>query len=176
MCHRARGRAARSSIDHGPPPQCGAPPRNSCGDSGFSLVETIISIALAGIVVVGTLSAVTTALTASSTSRSAANVETSLVNAADRVNRAPKRCDYSIYAQAAVQTQGWDPSTVSVSQQYYLPGVDPTAAGTWLTGPAASTGCAGSTPTELLVQRVAISITSPNGQVTRTIEVVKSDV
>ena len=36
-----------------------------------------------------------TTVAASATSRSAAQVETALVNAADRVNRAPKRCDYT---------------------------------------------------------------------------------
>ncbi len=170
MCHRASGRCARPITHHV------AAPAPDADDRGFSLVEIVVSIALMGLVVVGTLNAVTTTIRASSTSRSAANVETSLVNAADRVNRAPKRCDYTIYAQAAVQTQGWAPDTARVSQEYYQPGANPTAAGTWMSGPPGSTGCAGSTPTELLVQRVAISITSPDGKVTRTIEVVKSDV
>jgi hypothetical protein len=109
-------------------------------------------------------------------SRSAAQVETAVVNAADRVNRAPKRCDYTIYAQAAVQTEGWEPDRATVTHEYYVPGSDATVQGTWQTGAAGAPGCPGPAPTDLLVQRVTISITSPDGKVRRNIEVVKSDV
>ncbi len=145
-------------------------------DGGFSIVEIVIAIVLMGTVVVAVLNAVSTSVKASSVSRSAAQVETAIVNAADRVNRAPKRCDYTIYAQAAVQTEGWDPNTASVTHEYYVPGADATVAGTWQAGAAGSPGCSGPAPTDLLVQRVTISITSPDGKVRRNIEVVKSDV
>ncbi|MGA7757572.1 MAG: prepilin-type N-terminal cleavage/methylation domain-containing protein [Ilumatobacteraceae bacterium] len=152
--------------------------RNAKGgrDGGFSLVEVVIAIVLMGTVVVAILNAVSTSVKASSVSRSAAQVETAVVNAADRVNRAPKRCDYTIYVQAAVQTEGWSPDTASVTHEYYVPGVDATVEGTWETGAAGSPGCSGPAPTDLLVQRVTISITSPDGKVRRNIEVVKSDV
>ncbi len=152
--------------------------RNGRGDrdSGFSIVEIVIAIVLMGTVVVAVLNAVTTSVKASSVSRSAAQVETAVVNASDRVNRAPRRCDYTIYAQAAVQTEGWPPDTATVTHEYYVPGPDATVEGTWTTGPADSPGCPGPAPTDLLVQRVTISITSPDGKVRRNIEVVKSDV
>ncbi len=103
-------------------------------DSGFSIVEIVIAIVLMGTVVIAVLNAVTTSVKASSVSRSAAQVETAVVNAADRVNRAPKRCDYTIYVQAAVQTEGWPADTATVTQEYYVPGPDATVEGTWATG------------------------------------------
>ena len=147
-------------------------------DRGFSLVEVVIAIALVGMVVVPILRAVSTSIVASSTSRSAAQVETALVNAADRVNRAPVHCDYSVYAQAAVQTQ-WGPeaaSRVTLTQYYYVPGASAAAAGAWVPGPAGTPACEIGTPTDGIVQKVRIAITSPDNKVTRTIEVVKSDV
>lgn len=145
-------------------------------DAGFSIIEIVIAIVLMGMVVVAILNAVSMSVKASSVSRSAAQVETAVVNAADRVNRAPKRCDYTIFAQAAVQTEGWNPDRATVAHEYYVPGSDATVQGTWQTGAAGSPGCPGPAPTDLLVQRVTISITSPDGRVRRNIEVMKSDV
>ena len=114
--------------------------RNGPGDrdSGFSIVEIVIAIVLMGTVVIAVLNAVTMSVKASSVSRSAAQVETAVVNAADRVNRAPKRCDYTIYAQAAVQTEGWAPDAATVTHEYYVPGPEATVAGSWQTGAAGS--------------------------------------
>jgi hypothetical protein len=122
------------------------------------------------------MTAVITGIKASSASRSAAKVETAIVNAADRVNRAPKGCDYTIYAQAAVQTEGWAADRASLTQEYYVPGADATVAGSWQPGVAGSPGCPGPQDPDGLVQRVTISITSPDGKVRRNIQVVKSDV
>ncbi len=145
------------------------------GSRGFTLVEVIIALALMGTVVVAALSAVTTSIRTSSVSRSAAEVETALVNAADRVNRATKSCDYTIYAQAAVQTEGWPASAAVVTHEYYQPSGSPTVAGQWLTGPAAAPACPG-LEADLLVQKVTIRVTNPNGNIARSIQVVKSDV
>jgi type II secretory pathway pseudopilin PulG len=145
-------------------------------DRGFSIVEIVVSIALMGTVVVAILSAVGTSIKASSVSRSSAQVETAIVNAADRVNRAPQSCDYTIYAQAAVQIEGWPKENASVTQEYYVPGADATIPGTWATGAPGFEGCDGVAPSQLLVQRVKVSIVSPDGKVRRSIEVVKSNV
>lgn len=145
-------------------------------DGGFSLTEVVIAIALIGIVVLGMLEAVSASVSASSVGRAAAQVETAVVNAADRVNRAPKTCDYTIYAQAAVQTQGWDPSMASVEHEYYVPGADAATEGTWELGATEHPACPGPDTPDLLVQRVTITISSPEADVRRTIEVVKSDV
>ena len=150
--------------------------RGAAVDSrGFTLVEVVIALALMGTVAVASMSAVTTSIRTSSVSRSAAEVETALVNAADRVNRATKSCDYTIYAQAAVQTEGWPASAAVVTHEYYQPSGSPAVAGQWLTGPAAAPACPG-LEADLLVQKVTIRITNPNGNIARSIQVVKSDV
>ena len=144
-------------------------------DPGFSFVETVIAIVLIGTVVVAGLTAVIASVKASAVSHSAAEVETAIVNASDRVNRATKSCDYTIYAQAAVLTEGWPASSVVVTQQYYEPSGDPTVAGEWKPGPAATPACPG-VKSDLLVQQVTIQITSPDRNISRSIQVVKSDV
>ena len=150
-------------------------------DAGSTFVEIVITIALMSLLVVGILSAVITGVKSSATSRNAARVETAIVNAADRINRAPKRCNYSMFAQAAVLSEGWSASQATVRMQYWVPGAtsalpghwEPATPATWETG----SGCGASTrPPELIVQKVLVTITSPNGAVTRQIEVVKSDV
>lgn len=145
-------------------------------DSGESLLEVIITIMLVSTVMLCLLTATLTTIRVSSVSRSAARLETAIVNVADRVNRAPKRCDYLVYAQAAVQTEGWSPSAASMVQEYYTPGANPTTPGTWTKGPADSPACPYSSPADLLVQRLTITLTSPDGKVTKNIQVVKSDV
>ncbi|NLE79255.1 MAG: type II secretion system protein [Rhodococcus sp.] len=155
------------------------PVEQSRGDDGFSLIEVVIAIALMSILIVPIMVAVITAIEASSRSRSAAQVETMVVNAADRVNRAPKSCDYSVYARAAVVSQGWSSDLVAVDHAYYQPHsdgdgqVDLGQPGSWVWGPDA---CELDEPSELEVQIARITITSPDRTVTRTIEVVKSDV
>jgi type II secretory pathway pseudopilin PulG len=144
-------------------------------DGGFSFIEIVLAIALMGTLVVASLEAVSTSIKVSSTSRSSAQVETAIVNASDRINRAPKKCNYLSYAQAAVQTEEWDPSNASVVQEYYVPSGNPEIAGTWMVGPAGTPACPG-VATDLLVQRVTITITSPDGKARRSITVVKSDV
>ena len=142
-------------------------------DAGFTLPEIAIAIVLMAILVVPLLQAVSTTITASSRSRSAAQVETAVVNASDRVNRAPKSCDYTEYVRAAVQSQGWLGESASIVQERYVPPTQLQEQGAWLDGACDS----GQTdPPDLLVQRVTITITSPDGKASRTIQVVKSDV
>jgi type II secretory pathway pseudopilin PulG len=145
-------------------------------DEGFSLIEVVIVVMLMGLVITSVLSSVITSIATSSVTRLGARVETVIVNAADRVNRAPKACDYAPYAQAAAQTEGWSPSTTTVTQEYLVPGASPTAQGAWQSGTGTTPACPTGTLTDLLVQRVSITVTSPNGRVSRFIQVVKSDV
>ena len=53
-----------------------------------------MTITLMAVVIVPIMSAVAMSIKSSSQGRSAAQVETALVNAADRVNRADMKCDY----------------------------------------------------------------------------------
>ena len=90
-----------------------------------------------------------------------------------RVNRAPTQCDYLIYAQAAALSKGWAAESVTIDYQYYVPGASALASdpGTWASG-ACPTG--GRTPR--LIQLVTVTITSPSGDINRSVKVVKSDV
>ena len=142
-------------------------------DGGFGLVEIIMAVTIMSIIVVPTLNAVVTAIRAGTLNTDLAEVQTVLQNAADRVNRAPKSCDYTVYAQAAAQTEGWLASTTTVDQRHYTPGATADVSGTWDVQ-----ACIGSatTPPPLLVQMVTITVTSPDGKVRKSVQVVKSDV
>ena len=145
--------------------------RATRNDRGFTFVEVVVTVTLMAIVVAPILAAVSTAVRESARSRSAAQVETTIVNAADRVNRAPKVCDYNVYVKAAVRAQQWDENRASIVEEHYVPPADLSQQGQWVPG-----ACEIDTATDLLVQRITITITSPDGKVSRTIQVVKSDV
>ena len=157
-------------------------------DDGFSLVEVVITIVLIGIVVIPLMIASATSVTASSRTRESAETETVLQNAADRLNRAPAKCDYDLYVQAALKAKGWDPATVMTGYEYYKPGDTVLIPGTWQIGacpgapaPAAGThvaglGGPGGDRSPMLLQRVTISVASPTGNVNQMIRVIKNDV
>ena len=142
-------------------------------DGGFSLIDILCSVALIGIVVLPMLDATFSAVSTSSTSREVAEIETVLQNAADRVNRAPTGCDYTVYVQAAAQSKGWDADRASATYKYYVPGASAKASdsGTWADG-----GCPNGVRSPGLIQLVTVTITSDSGHTTRSIKVVKSDV
>ena len=142
-------------------------------DRGYTIVEIVVTVAIMAIIMVPTLTAVIATISAGTLNGNLSGVETVLQNAADRVNRAPKSCDYTQYAQAAAQTNGWSASTTAVVQQHYVPGVNSTTNGSW-----ADLACAApaTSPTELAVQLVTITVTSPDGKIHKSLQVVKSDV
>jgi Tfp pilus assembly protein PilV len=142
-------------------------------DGGFSAVEILITLVLMGTVILPLIDAAWSSVKASATSREVAQIETVLQNAADRVNRAPTSCDYSLYVQAAAQAEGWDPSLATAGYQYYVPGASALAStpGSWASGACPIAG-----RTSRLIQMVTITVTTDRGLVTRTIKVVKSDV
>lgn len=148
--------------------QAATPPTR---DAGFSLAEAIVSVALMALAVVPIMLAAALTVRTSSQSRSLARVETVLANAADRVNRAPESCDYSVYVQAAALAEGWDSSQTAVSYQYYEPAASATQSGTWQTG-----ACPNGVRPDGLVQMVTITLTGPDARTVRTIQVVKSEV
>ena len=142
-------------------------------DQGVTLVEVVISIALMGIIVVPLLLAVSSSIRSSRVSESAAEVETLLVNAVDRVNRAPRAgtfaCDLSSAVEAAVETVGWSPTTAAVQQEYL------DISGSWVVGDS-GTACPAGGLTPGLTQRITITITDPNERVSRTLQVVRGDI
>lgn len=158
-----------------PPPTAPPAHRRRATDRGSTLVEIVIAITLLGIIVVPILAGLAVATKASAVSRAASNVETSLINAVDRVNRADAEtnglCDYYSYARAAVVTQGWSDNEISTTTEYLDLG-----SGSWVQGPPTAEGCPGGLYSTGLIQRVTIRVTDPNRHVSRSIQVVKSNV
>lgn len=140
-------------------------------DAGFTLTEVIVAVVLMSTAIVPIMLAGLLSVRTSSQSRSLTRIETVLANAADRVNRAPNGCDYKVYVEAAAISEGWSPTQATVSYQYYSPAASAGNPGTWAPG-----ACLNGVRTPGLVQMVTIGITSTDGRVIRTIQVVKSDV
>lgn len=140
-------------------------------DDGSSFIEVLVTIVLLGTVVIAILAAVMTSVRVSHVNVELARVETVLLDAVDRVNRADRAgfpCDLSAPVVAAVEVQGWAPSAATV-EQWYLDG------GVWTHGSAALPACPGVGLTQGLVQRIMVTVTGPEGGITRSIQVVKSD-
>jgi prepilin-type N-terminal cleavage/methylation domain-containing protein len=143
-------------------------------DAGFSLVESVVAVALIGISVIPIMVAAYALVKNTSYNRNATRVETVLSNAADRVNRAGGSCGYLDYYQAAVQSAGWNIDQVEVHYEWYQPGATAAVPGIWHADPD---GCPDDTGyTDELVQRVTITLESPDRTVTRSVEVVKSKI
>lgn len=149
--------------------------RRRVDDRGSTLVEIVIAITLLAVIVVPVLAGLTMATKASAVSRAASNVETALINAVDRVNRSDAEanglCDYFPYARAAVVTQGWTPGEVTTRTEYL-----DLASNSWVQGPPTAEGCPGGLYHAGLIQRVTITVTDPDRHVSRSIQVVKSNV
>jgi Tfp pilus assembly protein PilV len=137
-------------------------------DGGYSFVETVVAMVLMGVVVLAILTAVQTSVRASSISFEATKLETVLKNAADRVERAKANCDYDGYVQAAAIESGWADSAIASSTENLVDHNNNNA--DWSSTPST---CAISASD---VQRVTISATSPQHNISRTIVVVRSDI
>ena len=137
-------------------------------DRGSTLVEIVISIVLIGMVVVSMMAALRSSITASSVVFEAVKVETVLLNAGDRVARAPQLCEYEVYVDAAALAEGWPVTATSVTVDLLATNTgDPTD---WVT--QACPDDVG--PFD--VQRMTITASNPDGSITRTLTVVKSNV
>ncbi len=132
-------------------------------DPGVTFVEVLVTIVLMGTVLIGILAAVRTSIQASSMAESAAEIETLLVNAVDRVNRADNTdCDFESEVGAAVETYGWPASSAQVVHEYLQPD------GSWSLVP-------GVIDCEDQIRRIRITLTHPDKDIVRRLEVVKGD-
>ncbi len=155
---------------------------DSCrrADAGFTFVEVVVTIVLVGVVVLPILAAVRASIRTATVSESAAEVETLLVNAVDRVNRAPRtgtfQCDLTSPVEAAVETHGWPASSATVKNHYLnTSDLDPGTKGTFVEGPG-NTACPATGFYNGIVQRFTITITNPDDGLSRTLQVVKGDI
>ncbi len=137
-------------------------------DRGVTLIEIMISVALLSIVVASVLSAVQMSIRSSSIAFKGAVTETVLLNASDRIARAPQLCNYEQYVDAAALAEGWGADSTSVTVELLTANTG--AATDWV----AQVCPADVGPFD--VQRLSISATDPTGEVTRKRTVVKSDV
>lgn len=145
-------------------------PRRGRRDGGFTFIETVLTVVLMGVVIVPVLAAVRGAVRVSALSRTVAEMETTLVNAADQVQRSPvSTCDFTIVVRDSLPAE-WLPTQVALTQEYLGP------AGTWATGPASGPACPTGVDQRRLAKRITIEVTSPDGNTRRSIQVVKSDV
>ncbi len=141
-------------------------------DAGVTLVEILITIVLMGTVVLGVLTATRTLIIASRTSDEVAQVQTALLTAAERIDRAPReqyRCVFDDPIRAAAQLELGVPADVvdnywSVEYEH----LGPTG---WADGACPATGYQ-----QHLVQRITITMQIPESSVRRSLTVVRSDV
>ncbi len=141
-------------------------------DRGVTLIEIVITITLLGVIVVPILVAVATSVRSSRVSEDSAQVETLLVNAVDRVNRATRGdfpCNLTSPVVAAVETVGWPASSVQVDHHY----LDVNEV--WQSD-ASGTACPGGAFQNGIVQRITITITSPDEGLTRSLQVIRGDI
>src|SRR3954454_22614917 len=97
---RWRRRGPNGAIDG---PVClGEDPGRQDRDRGFSIVEIVATITVMSIIMAPLFSGVIASIRASTFTRNTAQVITTLENAADRVNRSRKLCNYDQMVRAAV--------------------------------------------------------------------------
>jgi prepilin-type N-terminal cleavage/methylation domain-containing protein len=166
------------------------------GDRGFTLTEVLVSIVLMGTVITVILSAILTLVRVSSSTSDTAKVEAVLTSAADRLAgwaylSCPEANDsgYDVIVSAAADDVDWGhvDAVVITSILYWDPllnadtdaATDPHPAdGGWADTNAlvGSDGCGEDVNFTRTLQKVTIEARSPDGEIVRQLEVVKSNV
>ena len=143
-------------------------------DRGVTFVEILITIVLMGVVVTGVLALTRTSIIASKTSEEAARVEAALLAAAERVERASRDDGYTceqlrgpVEAAAQLQLEVSDAEAPS----YALVSFEHLTSTGWVSGACPAGGYQAN-----LVQRITITMISPDNGLQRTLEVIKGDV
>ena len=167
-------------------------------DRGSTFVEILVAIILLGIAVSSVIAGLRMTIIASSTSDDQAKVEAVLTSASDRLSSSDyvpcpslANGDYAHLVAAAADTVDWAPEQVAIEEILFW---DSSAGGTTtLAGdPIDADGAWATTnsfvdvngqcnedinlTTSRTLQRVTIRVTSPDGDTSRTIEVVKSPI
>lgn len=155
-------------------------------DEGFTLVEVLVTILLMSTAVLSIAGAMWTAIRASTLNDEQAKVEAVLGSAADRLaNYAYLPCPegtanggYLPIAQAAAGAVNWPSSTVTIDDIRFWNPTSPSNGSWTATNNLASTECSETVglTTSKTLQLITIRVTSPDGDYSRTLEVVKSNV
>ena len=164
-------------------------PRSTCSsrsDSGSSMIEVLIAVVLLGMVVAAVFGGLSLSIGLSSRTTSRAKSEALIASASDRLAAAayiacPATSGPTSYlptVQAAASAVGWPASTVQITKiEYWQP--TSASAGSWSSTSGLSAGeCSspGSLTTTRTLQRLTLSVRSPDSRYTRTLEVVKTNV
>ena len=133
-------------------------------ERGETLVEVLITITIVGIAFTGILAGLATAINLSGRHRGQANADVVLVSAAESVkNQAYTACP-------SVSTSSYNPTQgVTLPSGWAASNVQVTSVKTW-GGAAFLSTCPG---TDLGLQLVTITATTPDGKSTESVEVVK---
>ena len=153
-------------------------------DRGFSLVETVIAIALMGVVVTTVLAGMRATVSASRIDRDHATSFVWLQAASDEIHQGPREsctsgqstaiAAYDALAKSAPRPPAWDGTSASieVTNVEYLGRASVDDEFDW--SPTHCFEGAGYVDSPLYTQRVTIEVSLPNGDSTETLEMVKS--
>lgn len=151
-------------------------------DGGFTLAEVVVAIALTGTIVATVIAGMRTIIEVSSFSDDQAGVEAVLGGAADKLGGAPLiPCpdllgpnSYQEFAEAGALNVGWETTTVTVEEIKFW---DPENQSWADTNGVGDEDCAETVflSTAKAMQRVRVRATTPDGDYTRTIDVVVTD-
>ena len=124
-----------------------------------------MTIVLISMTIIPIIDATFTSIKASAPFSEVAEVETVLLNAADRVNRAPTLCDYTSTSRRQRWPRDGMPTQVDGHEPVLRARASATAAdaGTWANG-AMPPACRTDT-TPRLIQMVTITVTSESGKI-----------
>ena len=152
------------------------------GDRGYSFTEVLVAVVLTGTIVLAIVGAMFAVVRVSKQNDDATKVQAVLGRAADELNgidyqACPEESavpEYENVSDRAAASVDWDPSTVTITDyRYWNPDTE-----TWdETNSIQGTECnpaVGYTSSKNL-QKLTVEVTSPNGNVVRSIDVVKSN-
>lgn len=151
-------------------------------DRGYSLTEVLVAVALTGTIVLSIVGAMFAVVRVSGQNDDATKVQAVLGRAADELNGiAYQPCPqdeavpiYENVADRAADSVDWGPSTVMITEyRYWNPDTSSWDTNNSIQGSDCNPAV-GYTSSKNL-QRLTIQVTSPSGNVTRSIDVVKSN-
>jgi prepilin-type N-terminal cleavage/methylation domain-containing protein len=136
----------------------------SRGEQGFSLVETVIAIAILGVIVAAMVGGLATTIATSDIHRQQAETNAVLVSAAEIIKGAAySPCQNPPYAANGALRPGWPSSTIGVTVAYWNPVV-----AAW------DATCHDHDGTTLFpMQRVTITVVDPGDRASASIDIVK---
>jgi type II secretory pathway pseudopilin PulG len=145
--------------------------RPSVRDSGISFVEVTVAVAILGFAASALFGAMFASSQTSTRNRTIATVERTILDAFDRINRAPMACTYTSEVTAALQAHGLPTNAATIAYQRYAPSNSLATPGQWLTG-----ACQNGVVTAGLVQSITVTVSGAAGStiVTRSATTVKS--